>query len=436
MVRQAHHPERSRRTERSRRSGKKLKMIGGRKKVLVALSGGVDSSTATALLLQAGFDCAAVFMITSERGCQGQAGAEDVARRLGIKLHVLDLRGDFEHILEYFCNEYRKGRTPNPCVVCNRFIKFGKLWDFAQRNGAQFFATGHYAMVRPVESLWAERQAHHQIRQGLRLSSAECPHYNPERSRGRVINRNDIRHGLTQIYTESEVNNPKSVIGGGLYAGVDSAKDQSYALAMIDRNVLAHTILPMGDYTKQQTRKMAAEFGLGTEHKAESQEICFIPDDDYVAVLERRFPELVREGDIVDSSGRILGKHNGIHKFTIGQRRGLRVAMGKPYYVVKIDAQTNTVTLGPKEEVMHRKLLASGVSWLIDEPASAFAAKVKIRYNDRGSQATVIPQGDKVIVEFDKLTAAITPGQLAVFYVQEEEYSRVIGGGWIDKAAD
>jgi tRNA-specific 2-thiouridylase len=368
----------------------------GRKKVFVALSGGVDSSTATALLLQAGFDCAAVFMITfaavrprrngSERGCQEQAGAEDVAsllrqvrstaRRLGIKLHVLDLRSDFEQIFECFYNEYRKGRTPNPCVVCNRLIKFGKLWDFAQRNGAQFFATGHYA---------------------------------------RVIKHNEQ---------------------AGLYAGVDSAKDQSYALAMIDKKVLAHIILPMGDYTKEQTRKMAEEFGLGTEHKAESQEICFIPDDDYVAVLERRFPELVCEGDIVDSSGRILGKHNGIHRFTIGQRRGLRVAMGKPYYVVKIDAQTNTVTLGPKEEVMHRKLLASEVSWLIDEPASAFAAKVKIRYNDRGSQATVIPQGDKVIVEFDKPTAAITPGQLAVFYVQEREGDRVAGGGWIDKVAD
>ena len=351
-------------------------MIGGRKKVLVALSGGVDSSTAAALLLRAGFDCSSVFMITSERGCQGQAGAEDVARRLGIKLYVLDLRNDFEQIFEYFYDEYRKGRTPNPCVICNRLIKFGKLWDFAQSNGARFFATGHYAKV--------------------------------------------LRHNEQ----------------AGLYAGIDIAKDQSYALAMIDKNILAHIILPMGDYSKEQTRKMAAEFGLGTEHKAESQEICFIPDDDYVAVLERRFPELVCEGDIVDSSGRILGKHKGIHRFTIGQRRGLRVAMGKPYYVVKIDAETNTVTLGPKEEVMREKLLASGVNWLIDEPTSAFAAKVKIRYNDKGSPAIVIPQGDRVIVEFDKATTAITPGQLAAFYVQVKEGSRVAGGGWIDKATD
>jgi len=351
-------------------------MIGERNKVFVALSGGVDSSTAAALLLKAGFDCSAVFMITSEHGRQGQSGAEDVARRLGIKLYVLDLRSDFEQILEYFYNEYRRGRTPNPCVVCNRHIKFGKLWDFAQRNGAQFFATGHYAKV--------------------------------------------LRHKEQ----------------AGLYAGIDAAKDQSYALAMIDRNILSHVILPMGDYSKEQTRKMAAEFGLGTEDKAESQEICFIPDDDYVALLERHYPELVCEGKIVDSGGRILGRHNGIHKFTIGQRRGLRVAMGKPYYVVKINAQSNTVTLGPKEEVMHKKLLACGVNWLINEPTSAFTAKVKIRYNDKGSAATVIPQGDKVIVEFDKLTTAITPGQLAVFYIPEREGSIIAGGGWIDKASD
>jgi tRNA-specific 2-thiouridylase len=205
---------------------------------------------------------------------------------------------------------------------------------------------------------------------------------------------------------------------------------------MIDKNILPYIILPMGDYSKDQTREMAADFGLGTEHKPESQEICFIPNDDYVATLEQRCPELVREGNIVDSTGKILGKHNGMHRFTIGQRRGLRVAMGVPYYVVKIDAETNTVTLGPGEEAMHRKLLATGVSWLTDEPASAFRAKVKIRYNDRGAPATVSPQGNIAIVEFDKPHFAITPGQLAAFYIQEGDNSRVVGGGWIDKVTD
>lgn len=351
-------------------------MFGERKKVFVALSGGVDSSTAAALLLNAGFECAGVFMITNDRAIHTQHDAQEVAEKLGIKLYVLDLRDDFEQILDYFCNEYRKGRTPNPCVLCNRRIKFGKLWDFAQSKGAQLFATGHYA---------------------------------------RVISHNEQ---------------------AGLYASADQTKDQSYALSMIDRNILPHIILPMGDYTKDQTREMAAKFGLGTEHKAESQEICFIPNDDYVTALEQRCPELVREGNIVDSSGKILGRHNGTHRFTIGQRRGLRVAMGKPYYVVKIDAETNTVTLGPKEEVMHRKLLATGVNWLMNEPASAFRAKVKIRYNDKGASATVSPQGNSVVIEFDEPKLAITPGQLAAFYTQEEQDYRVIGGGWIDKVTD
>lgn len=352
-------------------------MTGSPNKVLVALSGGVDSSTAAALLLQAGFECAGVFMITNDNAAHAQNDAQQVAEKLGIKLHILDLRNDFKHILDYFCDEYRKGRTPNPCVLCNSRIKFGKLWDFAQSMGTQLFATGHYARI--------------------------------------------LKHNKQT----------------GLYEGTDPAKDQSYALSMIDRNVLPHIILPMGDYSKDQTREMAAKFGLGTAHKAESQEICFIPNDDYVAMLEQRCPELVSEGDIVDSNGRILGKHNGIHRFTLGQRRGLRVAMGKPWYVVKIDAQNNTVTLGPKEEVMHRKLLATGVNWLINQPTSDFRAVVKIRYNDRGASAMVSPQGgNNVAIEFDEPRPAITPGQLAAFYIREGDISRVAGGGWIDKVAD
>jgi tRNA-specific 2-thiouridylase len=344
-----------------------------KKKVFVALSGGVDSSTAAALLCRNGFDCEGVFMITSNISGHAQSDAENAADKLGIKLHVLDLRKNFEQILNYFCDEYKRGRTPNPCIRCNRYIKFGKLWDFTQNNGAHFLATGHYA---------------------------------------RIINHNnDI----------------------GLYESSDTAKDQSYVLAMIDKKVLPHIILPMGDYSKTQTRRLAEQFGLGTEHNAESQEICFIPDDDYVSMLEKRCPELVRKGNIIDSTGRILGEHNGVHKFTIGQRRGLRIAMGKPYYVVKIDAENNTVTLGPKEEVMHSKLSASDTNWLFDAPKKPFHAKVKIRYNSPGASAEVTPQGNDVIVEFDEPNLAITPGQLAVFYVREEKNNRLIGGAWIEK---
>jgi len=347
-----------------------------KKKVFIALSGGVDSSTAAALLNQNGFNCAGVFMITCDQSHHAQADAEQMCEKLGIKLYVLDLRRDFERILDYFCSEYRKARTPNPCVLCNRYIKFGKLWDFARSNGAALLATGHYARI--------------------------------------LEHNNHI----------------------GLYESLNAAKDQSYVLSMLDKEILPYIILPMGNYSKDQTRQMAAKFGLGIEHKAESQELCFIPDDDYVAVLEQRCPELVRKGNIIDSNGKVLGEHNGVHRFTIGQRRGLRVAMGKPYYVVKIDAESNTVTLGPKEEVMKSKLWATGVNWLTDEPVSPFWAKVKIRYNDIGAPARVSPQGSRVAVEFDEPNSAITPGQLAAFYVQEENNSRLIGGAWIDKASN
>ena len=351
-------------------------MISYRKKVFVALSGGVDSSTAVVLLRQRGFDCTGVFMVTSDYGLHAQANAEEVAETLGIKLHVLDVRSDFEQILDYFCDEYRKGRTPNPCVQCNRYIKFGKLWDFARSNGAELLATGHYARI--------------------------------------IKDNNDV----------------------GLYESAAAAKDQSYVLSMINKEILPYIILPMGDYSKDKTREMAAKLGLPTAQRTESQEICFIPNDDYASVLEQRCPELVCKGDIIDSRGKVLGEHNGVHKFTIGQRRGLRVAMGKPYYVAKIDAGANTVTLGPKEEVMNKKLIATGVNWLADEPSSAFKAKVKIRYNDRGASATVSPQGNSVVVEFDQPNSAITPGQLAVFYAQEGSNSRLLGGGWINKTED
>jgi tRNA-specific 2-thiouridylase len=343
------------------------------KTIFIALSGGVDSSTAAALLHREGFDCTAVFMLTNDGARHAQSDAEAVAEILRIRLHVLDLREDFEQILDYFCSEYRQGRTPNPCVLCNRLVKFGKLWDFARSQGAQFLATGHYARI--------------------------------------LRDNNNV----------------------GLYEAVNPVKDQSYVLAMIDKDVLPNILLPMGEYSKEQTRQMAMAFGLGTEQHEESQEICFIPDDDYVAVLEQRCPELVRKGDIVDSTGKVLGEHTGVHRYTIGQRRGLRVAMGEPYYVTKIDAASNTITLGPKEEVMFRKLRAIGTNWLDEEPASPFRAKVKIRYNDKGASATINPQDCGVIVEFDEPISAITPGQLAAFYSQETGRSKVIGGGWIDK---
>lgn len=347
-----------------------------KQKVFVALSGGVDSSTATALLLEQGFDCQGIYMITCDEGLQGQLEAEKVAEKLKVKLHVLDLREDFQQILDYFAGEYKKARTPNPCVFCNRHFKFGKVMAFALDNGANFFATGHYARI--------------------------------------------LKHQGQSL----------------LYQAVHLPKDQSYALAMIKRDVLGKVIFPNGDYTKDQIRQLAAKFHLGTEDKVESQEICFIPDDDYISVLEEMSPDLARGGDIVDSDGNILSRHDGIHRFTIGQRKGLGVAMGKPYYVTKLDAATNTVTLGPKEQVLSKKLIASDPNWLTDIPAEPFEAIVKIRYNYSGEPATVFPQTDTVTVEFDEPISAITPGQLAVFYIKDDFGQKVAGSAWIENAVD
>ena len=286
------------------------------------------------------------------------------------------MRKDFQYIISYFGNEYRRGRTPNPCVVCNRIIKFGKLWDFAKENGMDWIATGHYAKV---------------------------------------------------LETNGQ---------NGLYETPNKVKDQTYFLAMIKRDVLDHIIFPLGEYRKEQTKEMAKQFQLGLEAKEESQEICFIPDNDYAAMIERNWPQMVQSGKIIDSKGRILGEHNGIYRFTVGQRRGIGVAMGVPYYVTKIDAATNTVTLGTKEEVMHKKLTATDVNWLIDKPDGEFKSKVKIRYNSPGYNAVVCPQNDKVEIEFFEPILAITPGQLAVFYIEDNSGSRVAGGGWIDSVFD
>lgn len=350
-------------------------MNASKKKVFVAVSGGVDSSTTAAVLLERGYEVTGVFMLTCDASSSAKIKAEQTAKTLGIKLHVLDMRGEFRKVLDYFCGEYKQGRTPNPCVVCNRLIKFEKLWKFAQDNGAQYFSTGHYVLVRKTED------------------------------------------------------------GFGLYES-PSQKDQSYALAMIDRKILPHLIFPMGDYSKDQTRQLSRKFGLKTAEHKESQEICFIPDDDYITLLEKISPELAADGDIIDTSGSVLGTHQGIHRYTIGQRRGLGVAMGRPHYVVRIDAEKNTVTLGPKEELMHKKFFANSVNWLTDPPYSPFRANVKIRYNDKGSPATVQTHGKKIEVEFDKPVSAVTPGQLAAFYTKDGKDWRLAGGAWIENWSD
>lgn len=346
------------------------------------MSGGVDSSVAAALLQKQGYDCTGIFMCfgqpdtksTSHKACctpEDARDAKEVSQSLGIRFATLNFQEDIEKLIDYFIDEYRNARTPNPCIICNSKFKFGKLLKYAEAMEADYVATGHYAQLREADDQ-------------LSLSRA-----------------------------------------------IDINKDQSYALFDIPKRNLKKIKLPLGAYTKAEVRQMAADMKLPVHNKPESQEICFVGDDDYSSFLSRRAPELIRPGAIVDSSGKQLGEHDGIFRYTIGQRRGLGVAMGEPYYVVALDRQSNTVVLGPKAELMKTRLIAKRVNWLTDSiPAKDFKAVVQIRYNHRGAAATVTPakEQDEVVVDFDEPVSAITPGQAAVFY---DENQNIIGGGWI-----
>jgi tRNA-specific 2-thiouridylase len=352
------------------------------KRVIIAMSGGVDSSVTAVLLKKAGYDCTGVFMCfgqapknaTSHPGCcspQDANDARDVAASLGIKFSVLNFQYDLEKIIDYFISEYRNARTPNPCILCNSRLKFGKLLQYASAMDADYIATGHYAQIR------------------------------------------------------NESGAPR------LARGIDFDKDQSYALFNVARESFDKILLPLGTYTKKQVRQIAAEANLHVKHKAESQEICFVADDDYASLIAARAPELCKAGNVIDSSGKTIGEHQGIFRFTIGQRRGLGIAMGKPVYVIGLDAKANTVVLGSREELMQNRLWADNINWLIDPPPSEpFDAVVQIRYNHRGAPAKVTPSADlnSAIVDFHQPVSAITPGQPAVFYDAE---NNVIGGGWI-----
>ena len=360
-------------------------------KVVVAMSGGVDSSVAASLLMDRGFDVTGItmnlFSLPEElcrseelHSCCGRKAVEDahrVAIHLGIPHFVVDLRREFETaVIADFVREYGRGRTPNPCIRCNERIKFRLFLERARRLGADLIATGHYAKV------------------------ARDP------SGSRYL----------------------------LKKGKDRAKDQSYFLYRLSQAQLARVLMPVGDFTKTEVREMARRRGLPVAEKPESQETCFAPLGDYPAFLAGRNPRAFRPGPIKDLAGRILGEHKGIGNYTIGQRRGLGISAPRPFYVVAIDAPRNAVIIGDERDLYRKRLQASDVRLIagvrIEEPVMV---KAKIRYKHRGAKALVIPvSGRRVRVEFERPQRAITPGQSVVFYQRDV----VVGGAIIDRSLD
>ena len=357
--------------------------------VAVAMSGGVDSSVAAALLKEQGYSVIGLTMhlwdydgvggnVFNESSCCSVESMDDaraVCQRLDIPHYVVDVREEFRRqVIRNFIDEYLEGRTPNPCILCNSIMKWKVLFNKAKQIGASFLATGHYAQVAFDEKL--------------------------------------------QRYI--------------LKKGSDPSKDQSYALWALTQQQLKYTIFPLGRHSKSEVRYIAAQLNLKTKQKSESQEICFIPDNDYRRFLREQVPELelrLHRGQIVDTEGRVLGTHDGYPFFTIGQRRKLGIAVGKPLYVTQIDAEQNRIVVGEKEELQASGLFADKVNWIaMGVPPSAIRAMTKIRYNDNGKMASIYPLSPhEIVVQFEEQHQAVTPGQSVVFYQQEN----VVGGGVI-----
>ena len=383
-------------------------------RVVLAMSGGVDSSAAAVLLKEQGYEIIGLFMrsgATEETACrveppaspgpansdatepeksarqlpslpilglkpnkQGCCSASDAAdaRRvadvLDIPFHALNFSDAFGRIKDYFVDEYLAGRTPNPCVMCNNWLKFGKLWDFAVSVGADRIATGHYARIQSIDG-------------------------KPALIRGR-----------------------------------DQSKDQSYVLAGINRDILDRILFPVGDFNKPEIRELSAQAGLRVATKPDSQEICFIPDNDYVGFLERYRGRPDMAGEFVDPTGRVLGKHTGFDQFTIGQRRGLGVTFGEPRFVIRIEPETRRVVLGKHEDLACFELDADNVSWLIDDVPQEFDCLAQIRYQHTAAVAHIRrTETNRVSVRFTDPQFGVAPGQALVLYNGDQ----VLGGGWI-----
>lgn len=343
-----------------------------KKKVLIAMSGGVDSSAAALLLQKQGCECAGATLSL----CGNETdGAKRIADGLGMPFYIFDEHELFaREVMDHFVSEYRAGRTPNPCIDCNRCLKFGAFLDRALEMGFDYIATGHYARVG----------------------------YDEASGRYRLLR------------------------------GESRAKDQSYVLYQLTQEQLSHLLLPVGSFEKPEIREQAEEAGLANAHQADSQDICFIPDGDYVRFLRDYGGVTPQPGDFVDETGRVLGRHRGLECYTAGQRKGLGVSADRPLYVISKNAENNTVLLGDNEELFSTALLASRVNWIAGEtPAEKVYCTAKTRYSQKECDAVVTPlEGGCAHVELLTPQRAVTAGQAVVFYDGEE----VLGGGTIEKA--
>ncbi|HEX8967313.1 MAG TPA: tRNA 2-thiouridine(34) synthase MnmA [Chloroflexota bacterium] len=353
-------------------------------KVIVGMSGGVDSSVSAALLKRAGHDVVGVTLnvwpdlpnmpdIQREDACCALGAVEDarrVADKLDIPYYVLNFREVFEDtVIKDFVTTYASGRTPNPCIRCNQFIKFDALLVKARQLGAEYVATGHYARIE---------------------------HGTPNRLR----------------------------------KAADPSKDQSYVLYVMSQDRLGSAMMPLGEFTKSTTRQMAAELGLAVATKPESQDICFVPFKRYTEFIERYAPEVLQPGPIVDRQGAVVGEHRGIALHTVGQRRGLGIAAGQPLFVTGLDPATNTVVVGGAEDLMTSTCWLEQVNWIAGDPPNApLRATAKTRYRSQDVGCSVTTDGERLRVDFDQPQRAVTPGQALVVY--DDEY--VLGGGTISR---